>query len=38
MILSIINEAALMVANAEEPERATREAQVALETLLSTLA
>ncbi len=38
MILSTTSEAALMVANAAEPARATRDAQVALETLLSTLA
>ena len=38
LILSIIDEAALMVANAADPEAATRQAQTALDTLLSNLA
>lgn len=38
LILSVIDEAALMVANAPDPVAATREARVALETLLMNLA
>ncbi|MET0362416.1 MAG: TetR/AcrR family transcriptional regulator [Sphingobium sp.] len=37
LILSVIDEAALMVANAHDPVSATREAQVALDTLISQL-
>lgn len=38
MILSVIDEAALMVAHAADPEEAREQARVALETLLSSLA
>lgn len=38
MILSIIDEAALMIANSPTPETAKADARTALETLLSTLA
>jgi hypothetical protein len=37
LILSMIDEAALMVANAQNPVSAISQAQVALETLLSSL-
>ncbi|MDO7843784.1 TetR/AcrR family transcriptional regulator [Sphingomonas immobilis] len=37
LILSIIDEAALLVANAEEPEKARQDASVALQTLLASL-
>ncbi len=37
MILSMIDEAALLVANSQDPDRAIAEAQVALETLLASL-
>ncbi|MET0371373.1 MAG: helix-turn-helix domain-containing protein [Sphingobium sp.] len=38
LILSVIDEAALMVANAQDPVTAMRDAQVALDTMLSHLA
>ena len=37
MILALIDEAALMVANADDPQRARAEASIALETLLDSL-
>ena len=38
LVLSMIDEAALMVANARDPDVAIREAEVALETMISSLA